>query len=127
MTVFLPDLTHRLPETTWLEVDLPTRIEADWLREHYDAILDATKSAGDDGGVWVNLIRRTSELEAFVDSHHTRVSVAAHQATDDDAVQAEYDRWNREVAPVQSEAGVEVARAFVASSERDAIDAEFGP
>jgi M3 family oligoendopeptidase len=126
MTVFLPDLSHRLPETTWLEDDLPERIEAEWLRSHYDAILAETRTAGDDGDAWVALVRRTSELEAFVDSHHTRVSVAAHQATDDDDVQAEYGRWNREVAPVQHVAGVDVARAFVASPRRDAIDAAFG-
>lgn len=127
MTVLLPDLSHHLPETTWLDAKLPVRIERTWLQERYAEILAAAAAAGDDAQAWFDVVRRTSELEAFVDSHATRVSVAAHQATDDDDVQAEYMRWTNEVEPVQQVDGVEVARAVVASPCREALDAEFGP
>jgi M3 family oligoendopeptidase len=125
-TTYLPDLSHLTPAPTWLPADLPSRLEADWVRERYDELLAACDAAGEDGDAWIEVVLRTSELESFISSSASRVRIAYRQDTADEAVTAEYERLNREVSPVISDSSVEVARRLVASPCAAAIDERFG-
>lgn len=125
-TTYLPDLSHLAPTPTWLPHDLPDRLEPDWLQARYDEILAACDAAADDAAAWLEVVRRTSELETFISSSAGRVRIAYRQDTQDEAVTAEYERLNREINPVVSDSSVEVARRIVASPCTDAIAAEFG-
>lgn len=126
-TIELPDLSHRARTTRWLPSELPTQLEGAWVRERYDEILAACEAAGTDAQAWIDVVLRTSELEALIHSHGARTGLAYRQATDDEAATAAYERWNREVSPVVGDASVEVARAIVAAPVADALTAEFGP
>jgi M3 family oligoendopeptidase len=124
-TIDIPQLEHLQPEPTWLPADLPERIEPTWVQARFDEILAACAAAAD-GPAWIDIVLRTSELEAFIHSHGARIGLAYRQATDDDAANEAYQRWNREVSPVVSDASVEVARAIAASPHAAAIDERFG-
>ncbi|MCW2949000.1 MAG: oligoendopeptidase, partial [Thermoleophilia bacterium] len=126
-TTELPDLSHRSPTPRWLPTDLPERIEGVWVQERFDEIIDACADAGEDADAWIDIVLRTSELEAFLGSHGSRAGIAYRQHTDDAAATAEYERWNREVSPVYSDASIEVARLVVAAPVADALEARFGP
>jgi M3 family oligoendopeptidase len=125
-TAHLPDLSHLDPSTRWLPTELPDRLEADWVRARYDEVLAACDAAGEDPRAWIDVVLHTSELESFLASRSGRIRIAYRQATDDEQVTAEYERLNREVSPVVTDASVEVARRLVASPCTDAIDERFG-
>ena len=126
-TKYLPDLSHRTPTPRWLPTDLPAQLDADWIRARYEEILAACDAAGDDADAWIEVVLRTSELESLIGSHGSRVRISYRQATDDAAITAELERWNREVSPTITDSSVEVARKVVASPCTDALDARFGP
>ncbi|MEO6867036.1 MAG: M3 family oligoendopeptidase [Gaiellales bacterium] len=125
-TKLLPDLSHRTPTPRWLPEALPTMIEAPWVQARYDEILAACAAAGDDPKAWIEIVLRTSELESFIGSHGSRVRIGYRQATNDESMTAELERWNRTVSPIITDASVAVARAIVASPCIDALREEFG-
>ncbi|MCW2973360.1 MAG: oligoendopeptidase [Thermoleophilia bacterium] len=126
-TAYLPDISHRSIAPKWLAPsDLPERLEGAWVQARYDEIIAACEAAGDDAEAWIEIVLRTSEFESFLGSHGSRTGVAYRQDTEDAAVTAEYERWNREISPVISDASVVVARHIVESPAAAAIDERFG-
>src|SRR4051812_4926217 len=102
-TIDIPELAHRRPAPKWLPANLPGQIEPDWVRSRYDEILAACAAAGGDPDAWIEIVLRTSELEAFIGSHGSRAGLAYRQATDNEQATDAYQRWNREVSPVVSD------------------------
>ena len=125
-TEHLPDLSHRTPAPRWLPTPLPERIEAAWLRERFDELLAAADGAGDEPAAWIELVLRSSELEAFVGTHAARIGIAYRQATDDPDATAEMERWNRDVSPVATDCSVDLARRVVGAPCTDALTERFG-
>jgi M3 family oligoendopeptidase len=125
-TKYLPDLSHLSRTPRWLPADLPEQLDAAWIRARYDEVLAACDAAGEDPDAWADVVLRTSELEALLDSHGSRAGIAYRQQTDDEAATAAYERWNQEVSPTITDASIEVARKVVASPCADAIAERFG-
>ncbi len=125
-TKYLPDLSHLARTPNWLPSDLPEQLDADWIRARYDEILAACGEAGESPDAWIDVVLRTSELEALIDTHGSRVAIAYRQQTDDAAVTEAYERWTRQVSPTITDASMEVARAIVAAPVADALTDRFG-
>lgn len=125
-TTYLPDLTHLRPATKWLARELPDRLEGVWVQQRYDEVISACDAAGDSAEAWIDIVLQLSELESFLDSNISKVQIAYRQDTDDADVTSEFERLNREVLPVVTDASIEVTRRVVSSPCASAISARFG-